>query len=73
MGGEYDELGNKCVNSSCSVDLYLFNNTYSDVATLATIPSLTGGDLYMFVLFIFDFFIDVVTFLSIQYLTGGDV
>ena len=57
MGGVYDKVGNQCVNSSCSVDLYLFNDNYSDIATLSSIPSLSGGDVYKSVLLFYLLFI----------------
>ena len=36
----YNELGQECVSVGCSVDLFLFNNAYIDVATLSQVRSL---------------------------------
>ena len=33
----YNELGQECVSVGCSVDLFLFNNAYIDVATLSQV------------------------------------
>ncbi|CAB4058043.1 SEC24 [Lepeophtheirus salmonis] len=47
----YNELGQECVSVGCSVDLFLFNNAYIDVATLSQICRLTGGQLYKYTYF----------------------
>ena len=39
----YSDLGQECVSVGCSVDLFLFNNAYVDVATLSQVTRLTGG------------------------------
>lgn len=39
----YTKLGQECVKAGCSVDLYLFPNSYVDVATIGQVSSLTGG------------------------------
>ncbi|KAF5400452.1 Transport protein Sec24B [Paragonimus heterotremus] len=44
----YTGLGQVCVEAGCSVDLFLFPNAYTDVATLAEIPRLTAGHLYKY-------------------------
>ena len=33
----YNDLGQECVSIGCSVDLFLFNNAYIDVATLSQV------------------------------------
>ena len=33
----YSDLGQECVSVACSVDLFLFNNAYIDVATLSQV------------------------------------
>lgn len=33
----YNELGQQCVSVGCSVDLFLFNNAYIDVATVSQV------------------------------------
>lgn len=39
----YNTLGQDCVGAGVSVDLYLFNNSYVDVATIGQVARLTGG------------------------------
>ncbi|CAH8640427.1 unnamed protein product [Dicrocoelium dendriticum] len=48
VGDFYTGLGQACVEVGCSVDLFLFPNAYTDVATLAEIPRLTAGHLYKY-------------------------
>jgi len=47
----YSDLGQECVSVACSVDLFLFNNAYIDVATLSQVCRLTGGQLYKYTYF----------------------
>ncbi|XP_035228704.1 protein transport protein Sec24C-like isoform X2 [Stegodyphus dumicola] len=47
----YNNLGQDCVKAGCSVDLFLFNNAYIDVATLGQVCRLTGGQLYKYTYF----------------------
>merc|ERR1711971_1153690 len=47
----YNDLGQECVAVGCSVDLFLFNNAYIDVATLSQVCRLTGGQLYKYTYF----------------------
>ncbi|KAL7291984.1 hypothetical protein TKK_0014270 [Trichogramma kaykai] len=47
----YNNLGQDCVGSGCSVDLFVFNNSYIDVATIGQVCRLTGGDLYKYTYF----------------------
>ena len=44
----YTKLGQECVAAGCSVDLFLFPNTYIDVATVAEVPRMTGGSVYKY-------------------------
>ncbi|KAI0237798.1 Protein transport protein Sec24C [Lamellibrachia satsuma] len=44
----YTKLGQECVAVGCGVDLFLFPNSYIDVATIAEVPRLTGGTLYKY-------------------------
>lgn len=44
----YSQLGQECVGAGCSVDLFLFPNSYCDVATLSDICRLTSGNLYKY-------------------------
>ena len=34
---EYNTLGQDCVGAACSVDMFLFNNAYIDVATISQV------------------------------------
>ena len=34
---DYNQFGQECVGVGCSVDLFLFNNAYIDVATLSQV------------------------------------
>jgi len=47
----YNDLGQECVSIGCSVDLFLFNNAYIDVATLSQVCRLTGGQVYKYTYF----------------------
>ncbi|XP_058809439.1 protein transport protein Sec24D-like [Phymastichus coffea] len=47
----YNTLGQDCVGAGCSVDLFLFNNSYIDVATIGQISRLTGGEIYKYTYF----------------------
>ncbi|XP_061524944.1 protein transport protein Sec24D [Phycodurus eques] len=44
----YEQLSKDCVAQGCSVDLFLFPNQYVDVATLADVPSHTGGSVFKY-------------------------
>ncbi|KAG8199011.1 hypothetical protein JTE90_001808 [Oedothorax gibbosus] len=47
----YNNLGQECVKAGCSVDLFLFNNAYIDLATLGQVCRLTGGCVYKYTYF----------------------
>ncbi|XP_011498373.1 PREDICTED: protein transport protein Sec24C isoform X2 [Ceratosolen solmsi marchali] len=47
----YNNLGQDCVASGCSVDLFIFNNSYIDVATIGQVCRLTGGEVYKYTYF----------------------
>merc|ERR1719430_361554 len=47
----YNDLGQECVGVGCSVDLFLFNNAYIDIATLSQVCRLTGGQVYKYTYF----------------------
>merc|ERR1719340_93117 len=47
----YNDLGQECVGVGCSVDLFLFNNAYIDVATLSQVCRLSGGQMYKYTYF----------------------
>ncbi|XP_017761050.1 PREDICTED: protein transport protein Sec24C isoform X2 [Eufriesea mexicana] len=47
----YNNLGQECVGVGCSVDLFIFNNSYVDIATIGQIARLTGGEVYKYTYF----------------------
>lgn len=47
----YNDLGQDCVSVGCSVDLFLFNNAYIDIATLSQVSRMTGGQVYKYTYF----------------------
>merc|ERR1719323_890145 len=47
----YNEFGQECVSVGCTVDMFLFNNAYVDVATLSQVCRLTGGQMYKYTYF----------------------
>ncbi|KAK9309798.1 hypothetical protein QLX08_000620 [Tetragonisca angustula] len=47
----YNNLGQDCVGVGCSVDLFVFNNSYVDLATIGQIARLTGGEIYKYTYF----------------------
>lgn len=47
----YNELGQECVASGCSVDLFVFNNSYVDLATIGQVCRLTGGEVFKYTYF----------------------
>ncbi|CAH8607184.1 unnamed protein product [Schistosoma haematobium] len=44
----YVGLGQTCVEVGCSVDLFLFPNSFVDIASLAEVPRLTSGHLFKY-------------------------
>uniref|UniRef100_H3D180 SEC24 homolog D, COPII coat complex component n=1 Tax=Tetraodon nigroviridis TaxID=99883 RepID=H3D180_TETNG len=46
--GVYEQLSKECVAQGCCVDLFLFPSQYADVATMADVPSHTGGSVYKY-------------------------
>lgn len=47
----YNQLGQDCVGAGCSVDLFIFNNAYIDIATIGQVARLTGGEVYKYTYF----------------------
>uniref|UniRef100_A0A6P4EQB4 Protein transport protein Sec24C n=1 Tax=Drosophila rhopaloa TaxID=1041015 RepID=A0A6P4EQB4_DRORH len=47
----YNQLGQECVQQGCSVDLFVFNNAYIDLATIGQVPRLTGGEVFKYTYF----------------------
>ena len=44
----YTKLGQECVAAGCSVDLFLFPNSYCDVASMSDVVRLTSGNMYKY-------------------------
>lgn len=59
----YNQLGQDCVQSGCSVDLFLFNNAYIDIATIGQVPRLTGGEVFKYTYFQ----VSIFTFIWVEY------
>lgn len=49
---DYTKLGQECVSAGCSVDLFLFNNSYIDIATIGQVSRITGGEVYKYTYFL---------------------
>lgn len=47
----YNNLGQDCVLAGCSVDLFIFNNSYIDLATIGQVSRLSGGEVYKYTYF----------------------
>lgn len=47
----YTKLGQECVAAGCGVEVFLFPNTYIDVATVAEVSRLTGGSVHKYTYF----------------------
>uniref|UniRef100_A0A8C6PZR6 SEC24 homolog D, COPII coat complex component n=1 Tax=Nothobranchius furzeri TaxID=105023 RepID=A0A8C6PZR6_NOTFU len=46
--GVYEQLSKDCVAQGCCVDLFLFPSQYLDLATMAHVPSHTGGSVFKY-------------------------
>jgi protein transport protein SEC24 len=44
----YSKLAEKCVQSGCCVDLFLFPNAYTDIATIGQVCVITGGQMWKY-------------------------
>ncbi|CAG9761653.1 unnamed protein product [Ceutorhynchus assimilis] len=47
----YNQLGQDCVAAGCSVDLFVFNNSFIDIATISQVARLTGGEVFKYTYF----------------------
>lgn len=47
-GSSYQKLAEECVRFGVSVEIFLFPNSYCDVATLSGFVSSTGGEVHYF-------------------------
>lgn len=44
----YTELGNECVSSGCAVDLFVFASQFIDMASLAEVSRVSGGQVFYY-------------------------
>lgn len=61
----YKELGDECVQVGCSVDLFITNNSFIDLATIGQISKTTGGEIFKYTYFQASDFIRIFTFVTI--------
>lgn len=47
-GDWYSKLGAECVGVGCSVDAFLFPNSFMDFATIGNIVGITGGSVFKY-------------------------
>ncbi|XP_055373003.1 protein transport protein Sec24C [Condylostylus longicornis] len=47
----YAELARDAVQVGCSIDLFIFNNSYIDLATIGQLSRFTGGEVYKYTYF----------------------
>jgi len=47
----YNNLAQECVAVGCSVDLFVMNNSYVDLATIGQVCRLTGGEVFKYTYF----------------------
>ncbi|XP_065218040.1 protein transport protein Sec24C [Planococcus citri] len=47
----YTNLAQECVSAGCSVDMFIFNNSHIDLATIGQVSKLTGGEIYKYTYF----------------------
>lgn len=47
----YNQLGMDCVGAGCAVDMFVFNNSYIDIATIGQVCRMTGGELFKYTYF----------------------
>ena len=47
----YNQLGQDCVGAGCSVELFVFNNAYIDLATIGQVARLSGGQVHKYTYF----------------------
>lgn len=47
----YTQLGQDCIAAGCAVDLFVFNNSYIDLATIGQVCRVSGGEVYKYTYF----------------------
>ncbi|XP_021928242.1 protein transport protein Sec24C-like isoform X2 [Zootermopsis nevadensis] len=48
QGNVYSSLGQECAVAGCSVDLFIFNNSYIDLATIGQVSRFSGGEIHKY-------------------------
>jgi len=48
QGNYYMNMAKECVSNGVSIDLFLFPNSYIDVATIGLMVTQTGGQVYRY-------------------------
>lgn len=51
QNSSYNNLGQDCAGAGCTVDLFVFNNSYIDLATIGQVSRLTGGEIFKYTYF----------------------
>lgn len=67
----YNQLGQDCVQAGVSVDLFLFNNSYIDIATIGQVSRLTGGEVFKYTYFQVEMITNISYLSSSKYLISG--
>jgi protein transport protein SEC24 len=44
----YTKLGEECIKIGCAVDIFLFPNSYLDLASIAPVSNISGGSIYKY-------------------------
>uniref|UniRef100_A0A914Z9F9 Protein transport protein Sec24C n=1 Tax=Panagrolaimus superbus TaxID=310955 RepID=A0A914Z9F9_9BILA len=44
----YTKLGEECIKIGCAVDIFLFPNSYLDIASIAPVSNISGGSIYKY-------------------------
>uniref|UniRef100_A0AC35G9H3 Uncharacterized protein n=1 Tax=Panagrolaimus sp. PS1159 TaxID=55785 RepID=A0AC35G9H3_9BILA len=44
----YTKLGEECIKIGCAVDIFLFPNSYVDIASIAPVSNISGGSVYKY-------------------------
>ncbi|XP_003738426.1 protein transport protein Sec24C [Galendromus occidentalis] len=47
----YQELATQCVQAGCSVDLFIANNSFVDVASIGQVAKISGGEVFKYTYF----------------------
>lgn len=66
----YTNLAKDCVKHGVGIDLFLFPNGYTDVATIGRLSSITGGSIYKYSHFKVSFrsFFVFISFINLKHI-----